>query len=142
MIVSRGLGKGAAGAIVAAGLGVSLLLAVLPPTYFPSTPVSGASAGPDYGKLLLERIPQTLTLSPLVAEGLLKAVEARGAGKAALYSLEGAAELRAFKPSGAAKANLVIVNSATELGGYLAEGHHDVSDEAIASMILALLDLA
>ena len=141
MIVSRGLGLGGVGSLVAAGVGISLYLAVVPPeqtqTYFNQSTNTYTASGT--GRIIRPQIRTSITLPALEIEGLLGQIEARGSAHVALYGFETVSQLGSYRPTGASKAKLIAVSSQSDLGQILAKGAHDISDEEIASMILSLL---
>lgn len=139
MIVSRGLGLGGVGTLVAAGVGLTLYLAVVPPELTQTYLSQNTYIASDSGRIVSQQIKAAITLPHLEIEGLLGKIEARGSAHVALYGFEGMSQLGSYKASGASKAKLIAVSSQSDLGQILAKGAHDLSDEEIASMILSLL---
>lgn len=139
MIVSRGLGQGLAGALVAAGLCLSIPVVIVPPPIAPegSRTIFGYSG--QTGKVVpIQRTRASVRLPLAGIESLFAAIEARGAASAALLEVNLEALNVVFKVSGAATASVIAVSSETQLGAMLAEGKHDLSDEELLAMILAL----
>jgi hypothetical protein len=135
VIVARGLGIGGAGAIVAAGLGLALQIVVLPPETL-ITPLAYFTPK-RYKELVKESV--TVQVPAVVVKGLLADISAKGAGKISLVKLLSDAEVQFSPPTGAATALVVGVSAASELGAFIANGAHDMEDEDILAMLLAML---
>ena len=140
MIVSRGLGQGLAGALVAAGLCLSIPVVIVPPPIAPqgSTTIFGYSG--QVGKVIpIQRTRASVSLPVAQIESLFTAIEAKGAARVTLLDVDLETVTTVFKVSGAATASIIAISSETELGAILAEGKHDLSDEEMLAMILALI---
>ena len=136
-LVTRGLG--AAGILVTAGLGLTLGIIVVPPD---PTPVSWEStgAGGYLRKTHSVKLAATITIPAVEGRGLLADIEAKGSASTSLFIPDQASKVGSFKPAGAAKASVIGVKSDTKLGQILASGEHDLEDEELLSMLLALLN--
>ena len=140
MIVSRGLGKGVAGALVAAGLCLSVAIVVVPPFIAPeaSTTIFGYSG--QVGKVVpIQRTKVSLTLPSVTVTSLFSDIEAKGAANVTLLGLTVEFFTESFRVSGAASASTIGISSETLLGKLLVKGEHDLSDEEVLCMILALI---
>lgn len=136
-LVTRGLG--AAGILVTAGLGLTLGIIVVPPD---PTPISWEATGSgNYPrKSHFVKLAASVTIPAVEGRGLLADIEATGAAKIGLYVPDHTSKVGSFKPAGAAKASVIGVKSDTKLGQILASGEHDLEDEELLSMLLALLN--
>jgi hypothetical protein len=145
VIVTRGLGAG--GSLVAAGLGIVLSLVVLPPAEYSEVVYrsTGSGGGYDKGRKLDPKIDlkvrATFRLPELNTQAFIYGVLAKGGAQVALYDLETGSALQTLQAVGSAKAAALLVNSNSELGTVIAKGVQDLSDEEIAMLILATLDL-
>lgn len=139
MIVSRGLGQGLAGALVAAGLCLSIPIVIVPtPNPEVRTTIFGHTG--QVGKVVpIQRTTTRIILDRVQVESLFEKIEV--SGKANLVLLEFISELKVgqAKVSGKASAKLLGVSADTALGALLTEGKHDLSDEELLSMILGLI---
>lgn len=139
MIVTRGLGQGLAGALVAAGLCLSIPVVIVPtPSPEARTTIFGHTG--QIGKIVpIKRTAVRITLDKAQVESLFSRIEV--SGKANLVLLEHTSELKVgqAKVSGSASAKLLGVSADTNLGILLTEGKHDLSDEELLSMIIALI---
>lgn len=133
MIVSRGLGLG--GILVTAGLALSLGVIVVPPEVLPQ--LSDAKRLRQFVKAHKAVVVQ---MPAIRARGLLAEIEAKGSAHVGLYIETGRSKVGTFSPSGSAKATVIGVSSSSKLGKMLATGQHDLEDEDLLAMILALLD--
>ena len=139
MIVSRGLGQGLAGALVAAGLCLSIPVVIIPPVAPEgSTTIFGYSG--QTGKVVpIQRTSARISLPSVQIESLFRHIET--SGKASVALLEHTSEMLVgeARVSGRAKANMVAVSAESELGQMLATGKVDLSDEELLAIILALI---
>ncbi len=134
MIVTRGLGLG--GILVTAGLALSLGVIVVPPEVLPQQ-LSDAKRVRQFVKAQKAVVVQ---MPAIRARGLLADIEAKGSAHVGLYIEEGKSQVRTFRPSGSAKATVIGVSSTSKLGKMLATGQHDLDDEDLLAMVLALLN--
>lgn len=143
MIVTRGLGRGTIGALVAGGLCVSLGIIVVPPAEFDKvTWLSGFAH--DKGKLVelvQTRQKASVQLSAVKAKSLIYSVTAKGGGKATLLDLHTGSLLHSVEAAGSSRSLALLVNEQSQLGQLFAKGVQDLSDEEIALLILSVLDL-
>lgn len=143
MIVTRGLGRGTIGALVAGGLGVALSIIVVPPTQFDRV-ISVGSGGGDKGRLVelaAVKTRATVSLSAVKAKSLLYLATAKGGAKVGLVDLQTGSMLHTLEAAGASKSVALLVNESSQLGQVFAKGVQDLSDEEIAMLILATLAL-
>lgn len=143
MIVTRGLGRGTIGALVAGGLGVALSIIVVPPTQFDRA-ISVGSGGGDKGRLVelaTAKTRATVSLSAVKAKSLLYLATAKGGAKVCLVDLQTGSMLHTLEAAGASKSVALLVNESSQLGQVFAKGVQDLSDEEIAMLILATLAL-
>ena len=139
MIVTRGLG--AKSFLVAGGLGILLSVIVLPPEQYVPYVSSGAVGGSDHGRLVELKTSAKIQLSAVQSQALLYGVLAKGGAQVSLFDLETSSTLYTLEAVGSAKIAALLVNSGSELGSLIAKGVQDLSDEEIAMLILAALDL-
>lgn len=143
MIVTRGLGRGTIGALVAGGLGVTLSIIVVPPAQFDKVTWLGGYSS-DKGKLVelaLTHTKATVSLSAVKAKSLLYLVTAKGGARASLVDMQTGSLLHSVQAAGASKSIALLVNESSNLGQVFAKGVQDLSDEEIAMLILATLGL-
>lgn len=133
MIVTRGLGT-RTGILVTAGLGLSIAIAIVTPL----TNYNHQAPTISYTQVGTARVLRNLPSLRLTY--LIKQIEARGAANVLLLKPVTQAKVNIFEATGAATVSLLGVPSNSRLGAILAKGKHDLTDEQIASMILALLD--
>lgn len=138
-IVTRGLGFG--GCLVAAGMAISIGLIVVPtPVIVPTDRSWNVQEGQRHRKFVLTDIAVTVTIPAVQGRGLLADIEAKGSALVGLYIQDHTSKVNTFKPSGAAKATIIGIRSDTQLGQILASGQHDMEDETILALLLALLE--
>lgn len=134
MIVTRGLGFG--GTLVTFGLAISLGVIVLPPEPRPPELVS-YNQGPQRR---FNQVVATIRIPAVVGEGLLAAIEAKGAASIGLYVPDAEHSVSGFVAVGAARASIIGIKAETSLGQILAQGQHDLEDEDILAMLLSMLE--
>lgn len=145
MIASRGLGLGGYGAVVTAGMAIAVSLIVIPPLPEPDPlPLFNRKSNP--GVMVVRPIAKpasiTLNIPAPQAEQLYQRLEAKGAGYAELYVPTPEGYIPAVQAQGGARTSFTIgIRADTHLGTMIAKGEHDVSDEELLSMVMALLDL-
>lgn len=145
MIVSRGLGLGGYGAVVTAGMAIAVSLIVIPPLPEPD-PLPTYNRRGNPGVMVVRPVTRpasvTIHIPAPKAEQLVRDVAAKGAGYAELYIPTPEGYIPAVHAYGSAATSIVIgVRADTKLGTMIAKGEHDVSDEELLSMVMALLDL-
>jgi hypothetical protein len=134
VIVTRGLGLG--GILVTAGLALSLGVIVVPPEVLPQY-LSDAKRIRQFVKT---EIAVTVSIPAVQGRGLLADIEAKGSASVGLFMEQGRSKVNIFKPTGAATARVIGVSSSSKLGQILASGKHDMEDEELLGMLLALLE--
>lgn len=137
-LVTRGLGLG--GILVTAGLALSLGVIVVPPESLPVDQSWNVQTGPKRKQFVVRDIAVTISIPAVQGKGVLADIEAKGSAYVGLYMPDHSSVVGTFKPSGAAKATIIGVSADTKLGQILVSGQHDMEDEDILAMILALLE--
>jgi len=145
-IVTRGLGLGSFGSIVAAGAAIAVTIVVLPPELppadYPSYNPQRPYARP--GTVLVKPVgsPVTITVPKAYGDSLIPAIQAKASAYVTLLTQQGDSYSPQIPATGGATAKIIVgVRADSSVGQLIAKGEHDVSDEELLSMVMALLDL-
>lgn len=134
MIVSRGLGLGGFGSLVAIGLGLSLPIVILPETP-PTDPIVSWVTHRATVKGKVTKAGR-LVLPAIEARELLAKIEARGSANVKLYTEVAEGEYATMAVSGGANFGFIGVAGGSEAGKVLAKGIDNLTNEQIVALLL------
>jgi hypothetical protein len=131
-LVARGLGLGSVGALVAAGLGLNLVVVV------PEFPAQDLRAYGDYQKVQKYKKAE-IKLSAELYGRLEGELAAAGGAIARLVSPDAVQwSVSDVQASGSAQA-VLLLSPKTSLGNLVAQGKQDISEEELLALLAAIL---
>lgn len=145
-LVTRGLGLGGFGSIVAAGAAIAVTIIVVPPELPPVDYPSYNPQRPQHrpGTVLIKPVGRPVTISVPKSQGdsLVPVILSKASAQVTLYVEQAGGYTPVIKAVGGATAKIIVgVRADSSVGQLIAKGEHDVSDEELLSMVMALLDL-